>query len=175
RRVLPSEPRTFTRVRGRHRPGETRIGHLRGARGHPRRGTGSHLPARRTERGRRRARRPNRVLRVSRSPTDGRKPGLRRRIRGRPAARGDRTRTRPSTQSTRGTTMIETTPWWWMSVALAAILLGDALLSSRPPRFISDCLEGVGFPRDWWWALVAVKLLAVAGLLAGLVYPGIGA
>ncbi|MCD2100208.1 DoxX family protein [Rhodococcus rhodochrous] len=71
--------------------------------------------------------------------------------------------------------MIETTPWWWMSVALAAILLGDALLSIRPPRFISDCLEGVGFPRDWWWALVAVKLLAVAGLLAGLVYPGIGA
>ena len=57
---------------------------------------------------------------------------------------------------------------------LAAALLVDAALSVRPPAFIRDCLEGVGFPRDWWWALVAIKLLAVAGLLAGMAVPGVG-
>ncbi|SMG13489.1 DoxX-like family protein [Rhodococcus rhodochrous J3] len=71
--------------------------------------------------------------------------------------------------------MIATTGWWWLSVVLAAILVGDALLSIRPPRFISECLDGVRFPRDWWWALVVVKLLAAAGLLVGAAYPGIGA
>lgn len=63
---------------------------------------------------------------------------------------------------------------WWPTAVLAAILLFDALLSLRPPRFIRDCLGGVHFPRDWWWALIAVKLLAAGGLAVGLKYPGVG-
>ncbi|WP_217155775.1 DoxX family protein [[Mycobacterium] fortunisiensis] len=63
---------------------------------------------------------------------------------------------------------------WWPTALLALVLFGDALMSIRPPAFIRKCLDGVGFPRDWWWVLVVVKLLATAGLLAGLKYPGIG-
>ncbi|MEV3853448.1 DoxX family protein [Streptomyces sp. NPDC050095] len=63
---------------------------------------------------------------------------------------------------------------WWPTALLALVLLGDALMSIRPPAFIRTCLEGVGLPRDWWWTLIVVKLLAVAGLVAGLAYDGIG-
>ncbi|MFG3255425.1 DoxX family protein [Streptomyces sp. NPDC048172] len=62
---------------------------------------------------------------------------------------------------------------WWPTALLALVLLGDALLSLRPPAFIQRCLDGVGFPRDWWWVLVVVKLLAAGGLLAGLALPGV--
>lgn len=64
---------------------------------------------------------------------------------------------------------------WWPTALLATILLVDAALSLRPPRFISDCLSGVGFPREWWWTLIAVKALAAAGLLAGIWVPGVAA
>lgn len=64
--------------------------------------------------------------------------------------------------------------YWWPTALLAAVLFGDALMSIRPPQFIRGCLEGVKLPQDWWWVLIVVKLLAVAGLLAGLKYPGIG-
>jgi len=63
---------------------------------------------------------------------------------------------------------------WWPGAVLAAVLFVDAALSVRPPQFIRDCLDGVHFPRDWWWALVAIKLLAVAGLVAGMAVPGVG-
>lgn len=63
---------------------------------------------------------------------------------------------------------------WWLPVLLAAVLLVNALLSMRPPRFIRDCLDGVGFPRDWWWTLILIKLLAAVGLLVGLWVPGVG-
>lgn len=43
----------------------------------------------------------------------------------------------------------------------------------RPPAFISDCLDGVGFPCDWWWTLIVIKTLAVVGLVAGLWIPGV--
>lgn len=63
---------------------------------------------------------------------------------------------------------------WWPQTVLAAVLLGDALLSLRPPRFIRDCLDGVGFPREWWWTLIAIKTLAACGLVAGIWIPGVG-
>ena len=66
------------------------------------------------------------------------------------------------------------TPAQVASVVLAGALLLDALLSLRPSAFIRDCLDGVRFPRDWWWALIVIKLVAVAGLLAGLVLRGVG-
>ncbi len=50
---------------------------------------------------------------------------------------------------------------------MAAVLAGDALISIKPPKFISRCLSGVNFPRDWWWALIGIKTLAAAGLTAG--------
>lgn len=62
----------------------------------------------------------------------------------------------------------------WPPLLLAAALLGDALLSLRPPKFIRDCLTGVRFPREWWWILIAIKSLAAAGLVAGIWMPGIG-
>lgn len=37
---------------------------------------------------------------------------------------------------------------WWAPAILALVLLGDAIMSLRPPAFIRDCLDGVGFPRD---------------------------
>lgn len=62
---------------------------------------------------------------------------------------------------------------WWLTAGLAVVLLADAAMSIRPPKFIRDCLTGVGFPRDWWWALVVIKLLAVVGLTVGIWVPGI--
>lgn len=69
--------------------------------------------------------------------------------------------------------MIDTPQLPWLTVILAAVLAGDALVSVRPPKPIRDCLNGVRFPADWWWTLVAIKTLAAVGLLAGLHYPGV--
>lgn len=70
--------------------------------------------------------------------------------------------------------MIDTPHLPLLTIALAVVLLGDALMSIRPPQFIRDCLEGVRFPGDWWWTLIVIKLCAAAGLLLGLHYPGVG-
>ncbi|WP_016701156.1 DoxX family protein [Actinoalloteichus spitiensis] len=64
---------------------------------------------------------------------------------------------------------------WWLPAALASVLLLDAALSIRPPKFIRDCLDGVGFPREWWWTLIVIKALASAGLIVGIWVPGVGA
>lgn len=72
-------------------------------------------------------------------------------------------------------TLIDTPRLPWLTIALAVVLLGDALMSLRPPAFIRDCLDGVRFPRDWWWTLVVIKVVAGVGLLAGLHFPGVGA
>ncbi|WPF66174.1 MULTISPECIES: DoxX family protein [unclassified Corynebacterium] len=54
-----------------------------------------------------------------------------------------------------------------LTYVLAAVLAGDALLSIKPPAFISRCLSGVNFPRDWWWALIGIKTLAALALVVG--------
>lgn len=70
--------------------------------------------------------------------------------------------------------MIHAAHLWWLPALLALALLSDALMSVRPPAFIRRCLDGVGLPREWWWTLVVIKLLATAGLVAGLWFPGVG-
>lgn len=61
----------------------------------------------------------------------------------------------------------------WPVLVLLAIQAGDALMTTRPPKFIVDCLEGVRFPRDWWWVLTTAKAASVAGLAVGLRVPGV--
>lgn len=70
--------------------------------------------------------------------------------------------------------MITTPIPWWPTALLALALFSDALMSLRPPGFIQKCLDGVGFPRDWWWTLVVIKLLATTGLVVGLKYAEVG-
>lgn len=55
------------------------------------------------------------------------------------------------------------------SIVLAVILIGDAVLSIRPPKFIARCLTGVNLPREWWWVLIVIKTLAAAGLIIGVI------
>ena len=62
---------------------------------------------------------------------------------------------------------------WWPPLVLALVLFSDAVMSIRPPKFIRDCLDGVHFPREWWWILIVIKMLAVIGLVGGIWMPGI--
>ncbi|MFI0976040.1 DoxX family protein [Streptomyces sp. NPDC021093] len=61
----------------------------------------------------------------------------------------------------------------WPVIVLLVIQAGDTALMLRPPKFIVDCLEGVRFPRDWWWALITAKTASVVGLTVGLWVPGV--
>lgn len=70
--------------------------------------------------------------------------------------------------------MIHASELWLVPALLALILFADALISVRPPTLIQRCLDGVRLPRDWWWALIVIKLTAAAGLLVGLKEPGVG-
>lgn len=62
---------------------------------------------------------------------------------------------------------------WWPPALLALVLFVDAAVSLRPPEFIRECLDGVRFPREWWWTLIVIKTLAVVGLIAGIWIPGV--
>lgn len=66
----------------------------------------------------------------------------------------------------------ETAPIW-PSILLAVIISGDVILSIRPAKFIEKCLTCVNFPRQWWWALIYIKCVAISGLIVGLTYPGV--
>ncbi|MFE9387931.1 DoxX family protein [Streptomyces sp. NPDC006784] len=61
----------------------------------------------------------------------------------------------------------------WPIVVLLVIQAADAAILLHPPKFIVDCLESVGFPRDWWWALSMAKAASVVGLTAGIWIPGV--
>ena len=62
----------------------------------------------------------------------------------------------------------------WLEIVLASFLLLDVAISIRPPALIRDCLNGVHFPEEWWWTLIVIKSIAVAGLLIGLGVRGVG-
>ena len=62
---------------------------------------------------------------------------------------------------------------WLPPALLASVLLIDVALSIRPVQFIRDCLHGVRFPEEWWWSLLVIKVLAAAGLIAGIWIPGL--
>lgn len=64
-------------------------------------------------------------------------------------------------------------PTWWAPALLAVILLGDVAISLKPIAFVRQCLESVNLPQRWWWVLIIIKLLAAAGLIAGIWIPGI--
>jgi hypothetical protein len=61
----------------------------------------------------------------------------------------------------------------WPVLLLAGLLVLDAAMSIRPPKFIEGCLSGVGLPRDWWWVLIVIKSFAATGLIVGIWVPGI--
>lgn len=57
---------------------------------------------------------------------------------------------------------------WWPLAGLAAIQVVDAALCRRPVAFIAGCLRDVHFPERYWPVLTPLKLLAAAGLVAGI-------
>jgi hypothetical protein len=62
----------------------------------------------------------------------------------------------------------------WPVVLLAVIQFGDGLMCLRPVRFIAQCFEGVGWPREFWWTMPVLKFAAAAGLIAGIWVPYLG-
>lgn len=62
----------------------------------------------------------------------------------------------------------------WLCILLGVAIILDAGISIQPITTVRRCLEGVGFPLEWRWGLVVVKLLAGIGLIVGLWVPGVG-
>lgn len=63
----------------------------------------------------------------------------------------------------------------WPVLVLAGIQLVDGILCIGPVGFIRRCFLDVNFPERWWWLAPIVKFAATAGLVAGLVMPGLAA
>jgi hypothetical protein len=63
----------------------------------------------------------------------------------------------------------------WPVVVLAGIQLVDGMLCIGPVDFIRRCFQDVNFPQRWWWLAPIVKFAATAGLVTGLVVPGLAA
>lgn len=63
----------------------------------------------------------------------------------------------------------------WPVVVLAVISAGDAVLCIKPAAFIAQCFDDVGWPHRLRWIMVALKLAAAAGLVAGIWIPYLGA
>ena len=62
----------------------------------------------------------------------------------------------------------------WPLFVLAAIQLGDAVVSFKPMTFAAECFEDVNFPRKYWWVVTPIKLASAAGLILGAWIPEIG-
>lgn len=63
----------------------------------------------------------------------------------------------------------------WPILLLAAIQLVDGLICLRPVPFIAQCLTDVAWPREYWWVMPLTKFVALAGLIAGMWVPYLGA
>lgn len=63
----------------------------------------------------------------------------------------------------------------WPVVLLGLTQLIDGIWCLKPVRFVSECLEGVRFPRRFWWVLSPIKFAAGMGLLAGIWIPYLAA
>ena len=63
----------------------------------------------------------------------------------------------------------------WPVIALALLTAIDAVLCLKPAAFIAACFEAVRWPRRLWWLMPIIKLAAVAGLVAGIWVPYLGA
>ena len=63
----------------------------------------------------------------------------------------------------------------WPVIALALLTAIDAVLCLKPAAFIAACFEAVRWPRRLWWTMPIIKLAAVAGLVAGIWVPYLGA
>jgi hypothetical protein len=63
----------------------------------------------------------------------------------------------------------------WPVIVLAVISFIDGSLCLKPVRFIARCFEDVGWPRRLWWLMPPIKFAATAGLLLGIVVPGLAA
>lgn len=62
----------------------------------------------------------------------------------------------------------------WPVTVLAAVQLADAAVGLRPLPFVARCLEDVGWPRELWWTLPTVKIIAGVALLLGVWVPYLG-
>ena len=62
----------------------------------------------------------------------------------------------------------------WPLYVLAAIQLGDAVVSFKPMTFVAECFDDVNFPRQYWWVVTPIKGTAAIGLLVGVWVPEIG-
>ncbi len=63
----------------------------------------------------------------------------------------------------------------WPVATLAGTQLIDAALCAVPVGFVTQCLDDVRFPRRYHWTIAPIKASGAAGLLAGLIVPGLGA
>lgn len=61
----------------------------------------------------------------------------------------------------------------WPTILMAVVIFADAVMSVKPLDFIRECYRGVGWPLEWGWALVVIKVAATAGLIVGLWVPGV--
>ncbi|MDY6996875.1 MAG: DoxX family protein [Actinomycetota bacterium] len=56
---------------------------------------------------------------------------------------------------------------------LAVAQAGDAVACAVPMRFVTECLDDVGFPTRHRWIFPVVKLASAAGLAAVWRFPGV--
>jgi DoxX-like family len=63
----------------------------------------------------------------------------------------------------------------WPATLLAGAQFVDAVLCAVPAPFVTQCLDDVGFPPRYRFVIAPIKAAAGAGLVGGIVVPGLGA